>query len=535
MQIFGFNITRSKPENEENLTYSTIPLPDGTSTISDAFADGAYSAAYSQIGINRLKTVKDLVTKYRDLSAQPEIDFAVDEISNEAIVYDDDNQVVNIDLKDTKLPDGAVSKIAEEFDNVLSLLKFRDDGWQTFRTWYVEGRLYCNIVIDGKNPRAGINKLNMIDSTTIEKVKKVMTKRDPISGIMRQVGTEEYYEYMQVDQKTGNGQKIRLAKDAVIFVPSGLVDRNENMVLSYLHSSIRPMNMLRTTEDAMLIYRLVRAPERRAFYIDVGTLPKIKAEQYLTGLMQKFRNNVVYDTKTGMVSDGKRQMSMLEDFWLPRREGSRGTEISPLQGSSSMNQTNDLDHYYDQLIRSTHVPATRFKDDGALLSGRATDITKDELRFARFVTRLRQKFSHLFLELLKTQCVLKGICTDEEWTEFAEKIRFRFTGDSYFEEARAHDLMTERINLVDRLQPYIGHYFSNAYIRDKVLRQTEDQIKIINSENDEDPSLQQPDDNQENVPGSTVTVDGDPYDSIQAAIDATGHSRRYIEKHGTFK
>jgi hypothetical protein len=443
------------------------------------------------------------------MAMQPELETAVEDIVNESIVHDVNGKSVSIILDDLEQPDNIKEMIRNEFDNVLRLLDFSNSGAEVFRNWYIDGRLFYQVLIDEKAPKNGIQELVYIDPRKIKKVRAVEKKKDPRTGIEVVSGVKEFYVYN--DKSSTQGQTIvtsltdtsvKIAVDAIININSGLSDPKRSIVLSYLHKAIKPLNQLRMVEDAIVIYRLSRAPERRVFYIDVGNMPKIKSEQYLRDIMTKFRNKVVYDSSTGEVKDDRRFMSMMEDFWIPRRGEGKSTEITTLPAGENLGELADVNYFEQKLYKSLNVPVSRLIPQTGFTLGRSSEITRDELKFSKFVQKLRSKFSIIFDELMKRQLALKGICSYEEWEFLKEKIHYNFLKDNNFEELKESELLTNRIQLMQQLDPYVGVYFSKAWVRKNVLKFDEEGIERMQVELDnelaENPPL--PPEEQQIVP-----------------------------------
>jgi hypothetical protein len=417
----------------------------------------------------------------------PECDLAIEDIVSEAIVSNETQQSVQLDLSHINYNDSIKRAIRESFDEILDLLRFDTKGHDIFRRWYVDGRVFYHKIIDKDSPRKGITELRYIDPRKIKKVREVRKNRvDGMPGSFAM--TNKYQEFYLFNEKgihptaTSNAGGLQIATDAIAYCPSGLIDTSKNIVLSYLHKAIKPVNQLRMIEDAVVIYRIARAPERRIFYIDVGNLPKIKAEQYLRDVMARYRNKLVYDASTGEIRDDRNYMSMLEDFWLPRREGGRGTEITTLPGGQNLGEIADIEYFQRKLYRSLNVPISRLESGSGFNLGRAAEISRDEVKFTKFVGRLRKKFTMLFHDLLKTQLILKGVIAPEDWDQMKEKIYFNFLQDGYFAELKNSEMMRERVGLARDLEQYVGKYFSHKYIRTKILKQNEKEVDDINNE-----------------------------------------------------
>lgn len=481
--LFGFEISRKKEElkQETNKSFAVPQNDDGAVVIQS----GSYYGTYVDLdGVVRNEI--ELITRYREMSMQPEIEGAIDDIVNEAIVSEDNGQCVELNTDDLKQNDAIKKKISSEFDYVLKLLNFGGTGHDLFRRWYIDGRLFYHLIINEKRPQDGIQELRYIDPRRIRKVREIQKTKDQTGmEVIKQV--KEYYLYNErgvIGAHSNMGAKI--ATDAVVNVNSGLMDSKRAMVLSYLHKAIKPLNQLRMVEDATVIYRLSRAPERRVFYVDVGNMPTVKADQYLRDIMVKYRNKLVYDSTTGEIKDDRKHLSMLEDFWLPRREGSRGTEIQTLPGGMNLGELEDVKYFEKKLYKSLGVPVSRLESTQGFSLGRSTEITRDELKFNKFISRLRNKFSTLFDDLLRVQLVLKKICTEEEWNEFKEEIWYDFLKDNNFDELKESELLTSRMQTLQMVDPYVGRYYSKMWVRKHILMQSEDDIEEIDKQIEEE-------------------------------------------------
>ena len=488
-ELFGFTIARKKQEDQqENLPSIVSPTQeDGAIEIAPG---GAYGTYVDLEG--KAKNEGELVTKYRQMALQPECDSAVQDVVNEAIVVTEDSGPVEIVLDKLDYPENIKKKIHEEFEAIVKLLDFNNNAYDLFRKWYVDGRLYHHIVIDEKNPRQGIKDLRYIDPRKIRKIKEALKEKDARTGATVFKGMNEYYLYNAGGVNSSNqAQGVKIAKDSISYCHSGLLDERNSMIYSYLHKAIKPLNQLRMLEDAVVIYRLARAPERRVFYIDVGNLPKMKAEQYMRDMMVKHKNKLIYDASTGEVRDDRKFMTMLEDFWLPRREGGRGTEITTLPGGQSLGEMDDVDYFRRKLYKSLNVPITRMDAENQFNLGRASEITRDELKFNKFVMRLRNRFSILFSDLLEIQLALKGVITRGEWKEMKQDIFYDFQEDNHFTELKDTEIMQGRLQILGEVDNFVGKYFSEDWIRKNVLRMTEEEIKDeqkqIDKEADEAP------------------------------------------------
>ena len=475
-ELFGFKFERIKDSGSKE-KFTEPSSEDGTL---EAVGGGFYGQLLDIDG--RERTEHDLVRRYRDIAQQPECDSAIEDIINEGIVSNEKDQAVAIELDRLAYPKRIKERIREEFDTVLELMSFDTKGHDIFRRWYVDGRIYYHKVIDQKNPRKGVLELRYIEPKKIRKVKEISKDLKKGTSVELISKVDNYYLYNDKGLKTGTTEGIKIAPDSITYVPSGLIDQNRGHVLSYLHKAIKPVNQLRMIEDALVIYRISRAPERRIFYIDVGNLPKIKAEQYLKDVMNRYRNKLVYDASTGEIRDDRNQMSMLEDFWLPRREGGRGTEITTLPGGANLGEIDDITYFQRKLYRSLNVPISRLEAESQFSLGRSTEITRDELKFTKFVARLRKKFSVIFTDMLRTQLVLKGIIADEEWKDMKEHIQYDFLQDNNFTELKNAELMRERLEMLGQVESYVGQYFSKSWVKKNVLKLTDEEIEEMDTE-----------------------------------------------------
>jgi len=484
-ELFGYKITKSK---EEGGTSFTAPTSDDGAI--DIAGGGFFSSYLNTDGKER--TDLDLIRRYRDIAQQSECDTAIEDIINEGIVANERDISVQIVLDNIPYSSKIKRAITDEFDEVLRLLKFDEKGHDIFRRWYVDGRIYYHKIIDQKNPKKGITELRYIDATKIKKVRKIEKEKDVKTGVDKIKKINEFFLYNEKGLgSTGANQGIQIHPDAISYVTSGVIDGNSGRVLSYLHKAIKPVNQLRMMEDSLVIYRLSRAPERRIFYIDVGNLPKVKAEQYLKDVMNRYRNKLVYDASTGEIRDDRNHMSMLEDFWLPRREGGRGTEITTLPGGQNLGEIEDIIYFQRKLFRSLNVPISRLEAESQFTLGRSTEITRDELKFTKFVQRIRKKFVPLFTDILKTQLLLKAIISPDDWPNIQEHIQYDFLADGHFAELKEAELLNDRINTLNNIEAYVGTFFSKQWVQKNVLRLTDleidDMQKQINKESGMDP------------------------------------------------
>jgi hypothetical protein len=485
--LFGFTIARNKEEESREVQQSFTPPAneDGALTITSA----AYYGTYVDLD-GTAKNDVELISRYREMSMQPEIESAIDDIVGEAICQDDDGQIIKLVLDDLNQPDKIKKAIKEEFETIMRLLNYKNMAQDIFRRYYVDGRLYYHMIVDKENPMQGIKELRYIDPRKLRKIREMKKEKDPRTGVEVMKVINEYYIFND-KVTTGTSSNfgpvgIRITTDSIVSVVSGLMDSRRAVVLSYLHKAIKPLNQLRMIEDATVIYRISRAPERRIFYIDVGNLPKLKAEQYLRDIMVKYKNKLVYDANTGEIRDDRKFLSMMEDFWLPRREGGKGTEITTLPGGQNLGELEDVKYFEKKLYKSLNVPISRLEPNQGFSLGRVAEVTRDELKFSKFVDRLRNKFSDLFDQTMRVQCVLKGICTADEWNSFKEYIHYDFIKDNNFTELKDAELMKERLTLLSAVDPYTGRYFSQSWIQRNVLRLTDDEIKEMQVEMDEE-------------------------------------------------
>ena len=483
LSLFGFTISRQTAEDDAKVQQSfAVPNnDDGALTITSA----AYYGTYVDLD-GTAKNEVELISRYREMAMQPEIESAIDDIMNEAIVQDDDGKNIKIVMDSLKQPDKIKKAITEEFNTILRLLNYNNMAQDIFRRYYIDGRLFYHIIIDRDNPTLGIKELRYVDPRKIRKVREIKKKKDDRSGVDIMNVINEYYIYndkaISGSQSNYGPVGTRITKDSIININSGLMDSRRAVVLSYLHKAIKPLNQLRMIEDATVIYRISRAPERRIFYIDVGNLPKLKAEQYLRDIMVKYKNKLVYDANTGEVRDDRKFLSMMEDFWLPRREGGKGTEITTLPGGQNLGELEDVKYFEKKLYKCLNVPTSRLESASGFSIGRSSEITRDELKFSKFIGRLRNKFAELFDQALRVQCVLKGICTDAEYNEFKEHIFYDFIKDNNFTELKDAELMKERLSLLQQVDPYTGTYYSMGWIRRNVLRMDDEEIRSIDIE-----------------------------------------------------
>ena len=480
-ELFGFSISRLKKQSDSKQSFTTAPADDGTQTI----AAGGYFGQYLDMEGNS-KTEADLIRRYREISLHPECDLAIEDIVNEAIVANENKEAVRVNVENLPYGKDVRRKIEDEFKEVLRLLQFNTKGHDIFRRWYIDGRIFYQKVIDRNSTTKGITELKYLDPRKIKRIREVRKKRpEGVTGPNMLTVVDEFVEYYLFNEKgvvnsTSGG--IKIAPDTIAYCPSGLIDQNKNMVLSYMQKAIKPVNQLRMIEDATVIYRIARAPERRIFKIDVGNLPKVKAEQYLRDVMARYRNKLVYDASTGEIRDDRNYMSMLEDFWLPSREGGRGTDITTLPGGQNLGEIADIEYFRAKLYRSLNVPVSRLEGSQGFNLGRSTEITRDELKFTKFVQRLRKKFTELFNDILRTQLVLKRIISDDDWHTVRDTLMYDFLQDGHFAELKESEMLLERIRIADSMRDYVGKYYSVEYIRKNVLKQSQRDIEEIDTQ-----------------------------------------------------
>ena len=481
MNIFGFEITRARPPQSEK----SFVAPSDDGGVQSIRAGGYYGTYLDIEGVANSEA--QLIKRYRDIAMMADVDAAIEDIVNDSIANLDDEPALKLDLDHTGLSSSIKNKIHSEFEYILSLLQFNDRAQDYFRRWYIDGRMYFHKVIDTEKPQDGIKDIRYIDPRKMTKVKEVKKEKNE-QGVSFVKSTEEFFLYNEKGIASRPGQytptasdnALKITKDAIVYCPSGLIDQDKNIPVSYLHKAIRPANQLRMMENAAVIYRITRAPERRIFYVDVGNLPSNRAEQYLKDIMDRYRNKLVYDANTGEIRDDKKFMSMLEDFWLPRREGSQGTQIDTLPAGQNLGQIEDIEYFQKKLYQSLNVPVSRLEQQAGLNFGRAAEINRDELKFTKFVSKLRKKFSAMFDDLLKTQLVLKNIMTEEDWKDIREKIIYKYAQDAYYTESKNQEILRSRFEVLQGASSYIGSLFSKEYVQKEILMLTDEQLEEIN-------------------------------------------------------
>ena len=478
LKLFGFEIKKAETEDPQKKP-SIVPArdDDGAGYVTAA---GTHYGQYINIDGDDSKDNYHLIMKYRGVSMHPEVDMAIEDITNESISGSELEQSIDVNMDDLEASDKIKKIIKEEFDNIYSMLNFKELGHDIFRRWYVDGRIFHHLVVNESNLKAGIQEIRPIDSAKMRKVKQVKKKKDPQTGVNLIEKVDEYYIYQEKPGQANSGVKLTL--DSVSYCTSGLLDEGRKKVISYLHKALKPINQLRMMEDSLVIYRLARAPERRIFYIDVGNLPRGKAEQYMKDIMTRYRNKLVYDANTGEIKDDRKHMSMLEDFWLPRREGGRGTEISTLPGGENLGQIDDIIYFQKRLYRALNVPINRLEQEAQFSLGRSTEVSRDELKFQKFIDRLRTRFAHLFYDILKKQLILKGVIAEEDWNNMKNDITIDYVRDNHFTELKEAELLREKLQTLDQISNYVGEYFSKEWIQKNVLMFSDEDIEQISKE-----------------------------------------------------
>jgi hypothetical protein len=507
MQLFGFEIR--KKDNQPEVGSVVPPSSDDGSTVV-ASASAYYGMVMDIEGV--VKNENDLIRRYREVAQYADTDMAIEDIINEAIVSDDGAIKMNLDA--VKLSEPIKKKFHAEFDTILRLLKFRERGHDIFRQWYIDGRVYYHILIDEANIKQGIVELRQVDPRKIRRIKNVEKAKTP-QGVDVTKIIDEFYLYNDKGITEQTTQGVKMTLDSIIFTPSGLIDANTGMMLSHLHKAIKPVNQLKMIEDAVVIYRISRAPERRVFYIDVGNLPKLKAEQYVNDIMNKFRNKVVYDATTGEVRDDRKHLSMMEDFWMPRREGGKGTEITTLPGGQNLGDIQDIQYFQQKLYQALNVPLSRLQQQQGFSLGRSTEITRDEIKFSKFISRLRKRFNGLFYEALRVQLIAKGIIRSDEWDDLKQQISFEYDIDNHFNELKNNEVLMQRIQMLQQMDPYIGKYYSAKWVRKNVLHQSDEEMDDMDKEMETDLEDQ---------------VHRADFDGTVAAVAQTAQ-QNYLQKH----
>ena len=474
-KLFGFELKKTNAQKEEPKLVSVVPPTDEDAAGYSA-AGGGHFGQYISMDGEQSKDNHQLIMRYRGVSMNPEVDMAIDEIVNEAIVSSELESSVDLMMDNVEVSKKIKDQVKDEFENIVSMLKFNDLSYDIFRSWYVDGRVVHHLLVNESNIKAGIQEIRMIDAAKIRKMREVKYKKDPKTGVKVVDKIDEYYIF---EEKPGANQVqgVKISTDAVSYITSGLLDDSKRKVISHLHKALKPINQLRMMEDSLVIYRLARAPERRIFYIDVGNLPRGKAEQYMKDIMAKYRNKLVYDANTGQLKDDRKHMSMLEDFWLPRREGGRGTEISTLPGGDNLGQIEDIIYFQKRLYRSLNVPANRLEQESQFSLGRSTEISRDEVKFQKFIDRLRRRFGNLFLGILKKQLILKGVITEQDWEEWKDDIYVSFIRDNHYTELKETEILQNRIGVMNEVTQYVGDYFSKQWVWENVLRLNSEEIE----------------------------------------------------------
>ena len=484
IKLFGFELKRATGEQKKQLPSIVPPVDeDGAGYVT---ASGSHWGQYIDFDGDNSKDSVELIKRYRAVSMHPEVDMAIDEIVNEAITTSELEAPVKLNLDHVEeLSDSIKKQINEEFDRVLDMLNFTDYGSDIFKRWYIDGRMVHHLIVNEANMKEGIQEIRPIDALKVRKVKEITKKKDPKTGASIVEKVNEFYIY---EEKPGvaNSSAVKISNDAISYVTSGLTEESRTKVVSYLHKALKPINQLRMMEDSLVIYRLARAPERRIFYVDVGNLPRGKAEEYMKSIMTRYKNKIVYDATTGEIKDDRKHMSMLEDFWLPRREGGKGTEITTLPGGDNLGQIDDIVYFQKRLYRALNVPVNRLEQESQFSLGRSSEISRDELKFQKFIDRLRRRFSSLFLNILKKQLILKNIITEDDWNEWKSNIIVDFVRDNHFTELKENELLSGRLQILDQMQQYTGEYFSKEWIMKNVLRFDDDQIKKMQEEIEEE-------------------------------------------------
>jgi len=494
--LFGWQFSRTPSETKKPLSFT----PDNEDGAFEISPTGGYFGQYMDLQGDKFQNDKELIMKYRTISQYPEVDLAVEDICNEAITVES-GKILKLDLDKLEQPDKIKDLIHGEFDRILSLTNFRNNAYDLFKRWYVDGRLFFHVIIDSGKPENGIVELRSIDPTKIRKIKETEKVKDPKTGAELVKEGDEYYLY-QDDVLFNSSEGLKISTDAIIQVNSGLLNETRDKVVGHLQKALKPLNQLSMMEDSLVIYRMSRAPERRIFYIDVGNLPKGKAEEYLNNTMNRYRNKIVYDPATGAIKDEKIHRNVMEDFWLPRREGGRGTEISTLPGGQNLGEIEDVQYFQQKLYKALNIPMSRLTEADAFSIGRSSEITRDELKFQKFINRIRVKFSNVFYEALKRQLILKKIIKSDEWNSIKDGITIEYSRDNYYAELKDGEILKERIEMVQMMDEYIGMFWSKEWIRRNILKLTDDDIKQIAKDNKKDPL--KPDDINPDLANSAI-------------------------------
>ena len=514
INLFGFQITRAKKKEDQEKRPSIVPPRDDDGG-SYTTASGSHYGQYLNIDGDDSKDNYQMIMKYRGNAMHPEVDAAIEDIINESICSSELQQNVDLNLDNVKAPDRIKKIIKEEFDLIYGMLNFKELGHDIFRRWYIDGRLFHHLVVNEENPKEGILEIRPIDSAKMRKIKKVKYKKDPVTGAKLVDKTDEFFMFQEKPGQSTSG--IKMTNDSVSYVTSGLLSEDRKKVVSHLHKALKPINQLRMMEDALVIYRLARAPERRIFYIDVGNLPRGKSEQYMKDIMAKYRNKLVYDAQTGEIRDDRKHQSMLEDFWLPRREGGRGTEITTLPGGENLGQIDDIVYFQKRMYRSLNVPISRLEPDAAAgILGRATEINRDELKFQKFIDRLRTRFSHLFYGILKKQLILKGLITEEDWENWKNDITVDYVKDNHFAELRDAEIFQNRLQTLDQAANYVGEYYSKEWVMKNVLMLSDEEIEEMKKQMDDEENSGEIDNDE---PLEQDIPDEEPQDDDQGEIE----------------
>ena len=495
LKLFGFEIKRTKKGDRGKQELQSVVPPSDNDGAGYVTATAGHFGQYINMEGDESKDNHQLILRYRGVAMHPEVDMAVDEIVNETISASELQSSLELSLDDIEAGDKIKDQVREEFENIIALLRFNEVGHELFRSWYVDGRSYHHLLVNEANTKAGIQEIRPIDAARIRKVREVKYKKDQMTGVKIVDKVDEFYIYEEKPGQTQSG--VKLSNDSISYVTSGMLDESKKKVVSHLHKALKPINQLRMMEDSLVIYRLARAPERRIFYIDVGNLPRGKAEQYMSDIMAKYRNKLVYDASTGQIKDDRKHMSMLEDFWLPRRENGRGTEITTLPGGENLGQIDDIIYFQKRLYRSLNVPINRLEQEAQFSLGRSTEISRDEVKFQKFVDRLRRRFSWIFLGILRKQLLLKGIITEQDWEEWKDSLYIDFIKDNQFTELKEMEILRERIGIMNEITQYVGEYYSKEWVMRNVLRMSEDDIEDMKKEIEQEVKSGEIDDGEE--------------------------------------